>query len=135
MLLIKTYLSKDRYGGIGCFAGEFVKKGQHVWTWDARIDIQYKQKDFFSLPQEKQEEIRKYGYSVDSNQIYVEFNLDNCRHINHSETPTIIYTNNNGDENGFAACDIEIGTELTDNYYDTDPGLLFCGRFLKEQKH
>lgn len=128
MLLVKTYLSNDNYGGTGCFSDEFIEKGRHVWKWDEKVDIRYKLEDLLFLSREKQEELKKYGYPVDNDYLYIELNLDNSRYMNHSDIPRFMHV---GYELS-AACDIEIGTELTTNYFDIDPELRFCGSFLKE---
>lgn len=130
MLLVKTYLSNDNYGGTGCFSAEFIAKDRHVWKWDEKVDIRYKAEDLILLPREKQEELKKYGYPVANDYLFVEISLDNGRYMNHSEIPNFMHV---GYEL-FAAYDIEIGTELMTNYFDLDPELRFCGSFLEKIK-
>ena len=117
MLLKKTYLDKSNIDGIGLFSGETIKAGEIVWKNSRCSEIEYSENEWKELPIQFKESITKYVYVQNNKYI---LNLDNSRHLNHSDSPNL-----DMDENGnnIAVCDIEIGVELTCNYklfYDTD---------------
>ncbi len=126
MLLVETKLYNSSSHGIGCFANEFIKKGTKIWEFNPEIDLRYTEKDLERYPETYAKIVRFYGFTEkDGNQKYYVFCGDHARHINHSDKPNLLPDYNNNCD--YAARDIEIGDELTANYYeyydDPDEGL------------
>jgi SET domain-containing protein len=114
MLQVKTYLDKSPIHGIGVFAAENIKSGQLVWKLNLAIDKIINPNIVFE------------SFELKFLKIYAYFDLqldkwilpvDNDRFMNHSDNP-----NSGPLENGddIAIKDINIGEEITVNYYDTD---------------
>ncbi len=120
MLLVRTYVGPSPIHGTGCFAAERIKKGQVVWVLDKRIDGVIPVADLPQFPAPTQEFLLMYGYQTmhDDEKIIVLCG-DHAKHMNHSEDPNLIEI---ADPDGadIAARDIELGEELTCNYYDFD---------------
>ncbi len=45
MLVVKTFLKFSPIHGLGCFAGEDLKKGQLVWRFDPGIDLTFTEEE------------------------------------------------------------------------------------------
>ncbi|WP_353572094.1 SET domain-containing protein [Candidatus Albibeggiatoa sp. nov. BB20] len=116
MLLVKTYLAASPIHGVGVFAGEFIKKGTAVWTFDPAIDIVFTAEQIEQLPQAAAEFIHNvavpYPFGADN---YC-MPIDNAKYMNHSPDCNVSSEN----PTNIALKDIPEGTELTVNYYDED---------------
>lgn len=110
---VKTYLniSKIPNAGIGLFAAEFIPKGTIVWKMDS-MNNSYKEEEFKSMPNLYKEFINTYSFKYNNQYILC---VDNARFFNHSNTPNC---GSIGDNCTMAQVDINIGDELTDNYFD-----------------
>lgn len=118
MLIVKTNLKYSEIHGLGCFAGEDIKKGQTVWRFDEGIDLVFKESDLSKFPVSFVEFLKMYAYSplADSEKSYV-LCADNARHMNHDENPNLDET---PDGLNVALRDIKAGEELTCNYNQFD---------------
>lgn len=117
MLLIRTSLRPSSIHGIGCFAEEKIRKGQVVWELDKRLDLIIPVSELETFPEPIRDFLKMYGYveEVDG-QLALVLCGDNARHFNHSDTPNLLDT----ETQSIAARDIEIGEELTCDYYAFD---------------
>ena len=116
MLLVKTYLAASPIHGVGVFAGEFIKKGTPVWTFDPTIDIVLTEEQVKALPKAAGEFIYNvavpYPFGADNYCIPV----DNAKYMNHDKNCNVSSEN----PANIALKDIPEGTELTVNYYEED---------------
>ena len=118
MLIVKTNLKYSEIHGLGCFAGEDIKKGQTVWRFDEGIDLIFKESDLKNFPVSFVEFLKMYAYSplVNTEKTYV-LCADNARHMNHDENPNLDET---PEGLNVALRDIKAGEELTCNYNQFD---------------
>lgn len=123
MLIVKTKLKYSEIHGLGCFAGEDIKKGQTVWRFDDGIDLVFAEKDFSKFPESFVEFLKMYAYSPlnDSEKKYI-LCADNARHMNHSESPNLDET---PEGLNVALRDIKAGEELTCDYSQFDKDASF----------
>jgi len=119
MFLVHTSLRPSPIEGLGCFAEEPIRKGQVVWQFDSRLDLKIPLSTMHDFPQAIQAHFRTYTYVVEINgeEIMV-YCADLSKHMNHSDTPNLMDTPDNLQE--IALRDIEIGEELTCNYFASD---------------
>lgn len=119
MLTVRTSLRPSAIHGIGCFAEEPIKKGQVVWTFDPRLDIRIPAEDLGAFPPPIQEFIRRLSYvEIVNGRKYMTLCADNSKYMNHSDDPNLVGSLDNLQD--MAARDIEVGEELTCNYYAFD---------------
>lgn len=118
MLVVKTLLKYSDIHGLGCFAGEDIKKGQLVWRFDPGIDLVFTGDDLKKLPESFREFLRIYAYSPlnDTKKIYI-LCVDHARHMNHSDSPNLAET---PEGTNVALRDIKKGEELTCDYHEFD---------------
>lgn len=116
MLLIKTYLDKSHIEGIGAFAAEPVKKGALVWQFHSPIDVVLTPEQVDELPEAAKEFVQEHAYPHPTGANNYCLSYDNARYVNHSDDPNI-----SSDEPAVALKDIEVGTELSINYYQLAP--------------
>jgi len=114
MLLVKTYIDKSTIHGIGLFAEEFIPKDTLVWKM-SDLDLMLEKEKFKFLPETAQEYLRKHG-DWDKELRKITMSFDNDKFMNHSFTPNIRYDS----QKTFAKRDIQIGEEMTINYYEFD---------------
>jgi SET domain-containing protein len=118
MLLFKTFLKQSGIHGLGCFAGENIKKGQTVWRFDPGIDLIFTEEDLKNLPNSFTEFLKIYGYSpLESTPKTYILCIDHARHMNHSEKPNLLET---PEGLNVAMRDIQVGEELTCDYTQFD---------------
>lgn len=118
MLVVKTYLKFSSIHGLGCFAGEDIKKGQLVWRLDPGIDLTFTESELKKFPPSFSEFIRIYGYCpLDSEEKIYILCVDHARHMNHSDSPNLRET---PEGLNVASRDISKGDELTCNYTQFD---------------
>jgi SET domain-containing protein len=117
MLVVKTFLKYSSIHGLGCFAGEDIKKGQLVWRFDSGIDLTFGPDELKNLPMPFQEFLKIYAYSPAREPKSFILCVDHARHMNHSEKPSLLETI---EGHNIAARDISCGEELTCNYHDFD---------------
>ncbi len=118
MLTVKTYLKYSEIHGLGCFAGEDIKKGQTVWRLDPGIDLVFTEEELKKLPDSFSEFLKVYAYSPlnDTEKKYI-LCADHARHMNHDENPNLLET---PDGLNVALRDIKAGEELTCDYTQFD---------------
>ena len=117
VLLIKTRIKPSAIHGIGCFTEEKILKDQVIWEFDERIDLRIPVSELPNFPAPIQEFLNMYGYGAMYNgQEVLILCGDHSRHFNHSDQPNLVDT----DFQTIAAKDIEIGEELTCDYYSFD---------------
>ena len=118
MLKVKTYVSESKIHGKGLFSKQFIPKGTIVWKFDPDSDIVITKDDWDYIIKKFKKliifmNIEQYSWKDEDN-IYI--CIDDCKYMNHSETNnlsapiknTLLVANRN----------IEIGEELTENYYE-----------------
>jgi len=119
MFIVRTSLRPSRIQGLGCFAEEPIKKGQVVWQYDPRFDIRIPLSELPSFPLAFQEHLRIYTYiEMAAGQEVMVYCADLSKHMNHSNSPNLLDTPDNLQQ--IAARDIEVGEELTCNYFTFD---------------
>jgi SET domain-containing protein len=119
MFIVRTSLRPSSIQGIGCFTEEPIKQGQVVWQYDPRFDIRIPLSELPSFPMAVQEHLLIYTYveMVDGKEVMV-YSADHSKHMNHSNSPNLLDTPDNLQQ--VAARDIEVGEELTCNYFSFD---------------
>jgi len=119
MFVVRTSLRLRPIQGLGCFAEESIKIGQVVWQFDPCLDIRIPIAELSNYPVAIQEHFRIYTYvEKDGEQEVMVYCADLSKHMNHSDTPNLFDTPDNHQE--IALRDIEIGEELTCDYYSFD---------------
>jgi len=118
MLLVSARVGPSAIHGMGCFTNERIAKGQVVWQFDPRLDLQIPAAEMDALPAPAQEFLRIYGYLevCDGTPVYTLCG-DHARHMNHAANPNLLNVNSQTDT---ALRDIEAGEELTCDYYEFD---------------
>ena len=118
MLLVSANVRPSPIHGLGCFTNERIAKGQVVWQFDPRLDLQIAASDLTVLPPPVQEFLRMYAYLevCDGQPVYTLCG-DHARHMNHAEAANLLSVNSQTDT---ALRDIEAGEELTCNYHEFD---------------
>jgi SET domain-containing protein len=123
MLIVKTNLKYSEIHGLGCFAGEDIKKGQVVWRFDPGIDLIFKPTELEKLPSSFTEFLKIYAYSpLNENEKTYILCADHARHMNHSEDPNL---SESPDGKNIAHRDIKMGEELTCDYNQFDKDASF----------
>lgn len=120
MLTVKTFIKFSDIHGIGCFAGEDIKKGDLVWRFDERVDMVFDEEDFAKFPDSFKDFLSIYAYSPvsEDDKVYI-LCADHAKHMNHSTDPNL-FESPEGDN--IALRDIKKGEELTCDYnvFDKD---------------
>ncbi len=144
MLLIKTYIDKDNYGGRGIFAAEDISAGTVIWRYHPDYTKLISVEDYFAANDAQKEIYQKYSYPIydplgTPPMVGLLINFDNSRYTNHDENPNTGHTDDDPDIN-IALRDIAKGEEITCNYREFDPedkifamGISVCKAFLMEQ--
>jgi len=119
MLIVKTKLAPSLIHGIGVFTEEFIPSGSIIWQWHEGIDHKVSPELVDALPEVCQEVFKRYSWI--ENDMYI-ICIDNERYINHSDNPNCVFPDDG--TIGFAARDIQIGEEITQDYstFDEDFG-------------
>ena len=119
MFIVRTSLRPSSIQGLGCFAEEPIKQGQVVWQFDPRLDLRIPLSEFSDFPQAIQEHFLVYTYvEIHNGQEVMVYCADLSKHVNHADVPNLFDSPDNLQE--IAVRDIEIGEELTCNYYSFD---------------
>jgi SET domain-containing protein len=117
MLLIKTIVKQSPIHGLGCFTEEKIENGQVIWEYDDRIDRRIPVSTLSEFPEPIQEFLKMYGYTeMYEGEKVVVLCGDHSRHFNHSDDPNLMDT----PQKTTAIRDIEVGEELTCNYFSFD---------------
>ncbi len=117
MFLVAVHLRPSPVHGFGCFAAEKILKNQEVWVFNPTIDRRIPYDSLDLLPEAAREFLELYGYvEIVEGQKVVNLNGDFARHMNHSTTPNVVTVSD--PEIFIAASDIEVGKELTCNYFE-----------------
>jgi uncharacterized protein len=124
MLMVNTYLASSAIEGLGVFAGEFIERGQLLWSLNPKFDIFVHEREIESFPPHLQDYLARYTYPHLEMPGVVILDSDNGKFMNHSLAPN---TDFRIFDKGYALIDIAQGEELTCNYHEFDPG--FVGFF------
>lgn len=127
MFVVKTKLGFSKIHGIGVFAEEFIHRGSVVQVYDTMLDKAYPKSMVRHANPLFQEFIKQYAY-LDGD-VYILLLGDNARFLNHSLYPNLVgFVGDNRTD--MAHRDIDIGEELTVNYYEfDDEAVLKLGAF------
>lgn len=121
MMCVKSSVRYSPIHGLGCYTDEDIKKGQVVWKFDPRFDLEVKASELATLPQVTKDFFRTYayGHGEGENKTYILCG-DHARHMNHSTDANLLEEGAEG--LNIAARDISAGEELTCDYtlFDTD---------------
>lgn len=125
MMLIKTYLAPDRYGGQGLFSHEDVQAKDVIFKFCFSKTRFISVNEYFSMDEAEKKDVEKHSYPCfaphdDPPMIGLLLNLDNGKYMNHSDTPNTGHHPDN-DELCIALRPIKQGEELTCNYNEFDP--------------
>ena len=117
-LLVKTFLKESTIpkAGIGCFAGEPIKKGVKIWQYNPVIDKVYTSEEFDSITGLEKDFLKMYCYKNRGKYILC---VDNARFFNHSIECNTFDTNDFEDEllnATYAGRDIAEGEEILSDY-------------------
>ncbi len=116
MFTIHTYLDKSEINGLGCFAGESIKKGEIIWHFQENFDLRLSQEQFEMLPLLAQEYFKHFAYYNTTEGGWILCG-DDARYTNHSITPNMVMIN---DTSSIATRDINKGEEITEDYFRFD---------------
>ena len=120
MLLISTTVKPSVIHGLGCFTNEPIKNGQLIWVYDHQFDLSIKEVELSRFPKPIQDFLDHYCYTlIENNERCLVLCGDNSRYMNHSDNPNII-NNPDGSYSNIACRDIDIGEELTCDYFSFD---------------
>jgi SET domain-containing protein len=124
MMYVKTKVSPSPIDGLGLFADQFIPKGTLLWRFTPGFDLKFSQEQIDSLPIQLQVYLKKYAYLSKKSHLYV-LAVDDAKYFNHSFTPNSNSLHLEGEEEvvEYALIDINIGDEITDNYYLFDDSL------------
>jgi len=112
MLIIPTYVASSGIHGLGVFAGQKIKQGERVWTFDPLWDHIIPDEVYAALPAASQKFLKIYAYHNRLHGPGYIVESDNGRFMNHNDKPNLDFT----DGDGFALTDIPRGAELTCDY-------------------
>jgi len=115
MFTIKTRLDKSEIHGMGCISEEFIPKGSVVWRFEPGFDVIISEAEFRKLSEKAKLWISHFGYLNKKEGGYV-LCMDDAKYTNHSETPNV----DGSGEVSIAIRDIQIGEEITENYFVFD---------------
>ena len=125
MLTVSTYVAPSAIEGLGVFAGEYIERGQLMWSLNPKFDIFIHASEIEGIPPHLQRFHRSLQLSASGDAEDVVFvDSDNGRFMNHSLSPN---TDFRIFDKGYALVDIAQGDELTCNYHEFDP--TFAGFF------
>lgn len=118
MLLVPTYLDKSPINGIGLFALTFIPKRTVIWEYTNFLDRTYSKYVVENMPESNLKNfVKKYCYLDDGSWPVYVLCVDDARFMNHSIDPN---TSNGEGWTTVANRDIQIGEEITCNYYEID---------------
>lgn len=117
MLLVRTVVRESKIDGVGLFADEPIRKGQHIWKFKSGFDLMLDCSFMLSLPnQAASRDFEKYAYRMTDKDIFI-YCADNAKFINHSKFPNL---QDIDDWLTVALMDIEVGEEFTIDYETID---------------
>lgn len=137
MFHVNYKLDKDTHGGVGLFLTQDVPSGSVIVDYDESwVRIIYLN-DLGSMTSVDRDTILKHAYDgADHHKYglpegYIYFDLDDCRFLNHSDDPSIIFDYDT--EKYVAARNLFIGDELTTDYREFCTVGKYCAKFLGEE--
>lgn len=121
MNLVKTYIDKDTFGGIGLFAKEFIPAGKLMWELQEPFDRVVSTSDIKLLYRDNcadslKEYIERYAYEMNGKYCICG---DDARFSNHSFKPNTI----SQWDKQWAKVDIQPGDQIFTNYLDINDNL------------
>ena len=116
MLCVKTKVLPSNIHGLGLFVDEFTPKGTAIWKFLPGFDQRFTHEEVASFPEIVKEYLARHA-SYRKNNLYL-LCADEGNYFNHSDTPNVYSQEVPGEEEMvvYAARDIQIGEELTENY-------------------
>lgn len=116
--MVKTYLDKSPINGIGLFANQFIEKGTIIWKFTIFVDRTYSKHIVVNMEEcDMKDFIKKYSYLDNDTWPHYVLCVDDARFMNHAENSN---TSNGENKTTIANRDIEIGEEITCNYFEID---------------
>ncbi len=120
MFTIKASVKFSPIHGLGCFAEQDIKKGEVVWRFDPRFDLEFEEASLGNLPPVTEEYLRMYTYGqITNGKKMVVLCGDHARHMNHSDHANVLEEGHDPGIN-IAGRDIKKGEELTCDYNSFD---------------
>lgn len=116
MFTIKTNIKHSNIHGLGVFAEEKLKKGDIIWKFQPGFDQVISSDAYNQLPPIAKNCIDHFGYYNKEEGGYILCG-DDARFTNHSNTPNMELFD---EISSVATKDINIGDEITENYYIFD---------------
>ena len=99
---------------MGLFCDDPIPAGTLIWRYEPKIDFRFTREEVEALPPAAKAFVLRFCYPVGDGWEVFEVNGDNMRFLNHSETPNVVY----GDEDIVStARDIAAGEELVSDYH------------------
>jgi SET domain-containing protein len=119
MFLVRVDLKPSGIHGLGCFAAEPIRKGQLIWEFDPRIDILIPLAEYDNFPAAVREILDRWTYVEErAGEKVMILCGDHAKFMNHSDKPNVYDSEDNQRE--YALWDIQVGEELTCNYFEFD---------------
>jgi len=118
MLYVKTKVLPSKIHGLGLFADEFIPKGTVVWRFMPGFDQRFTREQILAFPELLQTYLYTYVWKNKKSGFYI-FCADGGKYFNYSKDSNCFsdYRDNEEEVVTTAIKDIQIGKELTDNYY------------------
>ena len=122
MMLVHAYLAPSKIEGLGVFSNTDIAKGDPVWRFDPRIDQLFPRALLDEVDELTRNFLWRYGYEIPTRPDFIALDADECRFLNHCDTPNLDFTI---PELATARIDIPAGTELTCDYREFMTGDLY----------
>lgn len=117
MIHVKHKVDKSNLHGLGLFTLEDIPKGGLIYTASPKLDLNLSQEDFDSLNQKEKDEVRYWGFWIESQKVW-HVDFDMSKFINHSHESNVTQDFSKEDAYLTAKRDIQAGEELTQDYLE-----------------
>lgn len=118
MLHVKTEVGPSEIHGLGLIAAQDIKRGELIWEFQPNFDLELTQEQVDLLSEAARETVMSLAYFNAERARYI-LCADNGRFMNHSDEPNTVsvgFQGPEGEGRTYAARDIRIGEEVTENY-------------------
>ena len=127
MLHVKATVGDSEIHGKGLIAAQDIPRGTLIWTFDPSVDHEFRSEDIQKITDAAERE-RLLDHAYKTREGIFLLCGDEARYMNHSNTPNTIsvgFHENGGHGATYAAEDISIGREITEDYLSfEDPARL-----------
>lgn len=112
MFIVPVYVAKSNIAGLGLFARREILRGEKIWEFNEKLDIQFTPSEWEALQPTIRELLSEHSWqSYENGTIYYEATAG--KYINHSDDPNTDFTT---EGIGFASRAIQADEEITSDY-------------------